>query len=403
MWVYLGCLKVIIQRNSVHMRNIFLLLLFTTVTLYVLNLRLVFNIDRFNPIEKSSWLALVIFILIRGVYNRFVIFYILYFILLIHIMLLGVSHSLYSYSVVFFSFTQIPIFFILCASRFRRQELENILLIFSLVPIYVAFVGLLYSFLGFADLFGIEYSTGIARLKGSTSSAYLASWCIAAVYASVKLLEYNKGVYHLFIVLVNLFILYLTVARVPLFICMVLSCYVFISSPHFAQKLKILFCMFSILILSFVFLLFSDNYLSRVGGSGGSGREIIWDYLLGEYALHFSDWGAGFGHQYILMPEDISARTSTVAAHNEYIRILLELGFWGSILFWLGFVLFFVGLYVKSLSASKNEIILALLLFLLFSYFDNTITSPAVFSFIFLVCIVNNSEGLLFNRRYQIV
>jgi|GEM_PF-4277978 len=380
-------------------RYFFIPMLFFTLLLYALNLRLALDIERFNPIEKSTWLMLSLLIILRGNYDKLTGLFILYFFVLVNILLVGVEHPIFSYQVLLFSFTQIPILLILCSAKFNKSELILILKFFICMPALICLIGFFYSLLGITEVFGVEYSTGISRLKGSTISAYLASWCIAAVYACLKVFDYTEEKKYLLIGFLNLYILYLTVARVPLFICLLIAAFVFYRANKIHGFIKfnatILGSAFAVLLILF----FADNYFSRLDGSGSSGRDMIWEYLLAEYELNFKDWGAGFGHQYLIIPEDIINLTSTIAAHNEYIRIMLELGFTGSLFFWFGFIVFFIRLYILSKSSTKHEILLVMPLFMFFSYFDNTISSPAVFSFIFLCFIVNNSDGTLFNCR----
>ena len=377
--------------KSALFRNAFLGFLLFAVVLYSLNLRVVFDLERFNPVEKGVWLLLAVLVVVRGNYNKLALGLVFFLFLLFNFLLIGVEHDQFSYIVFLMSFTQIPIFYFLCASRYSRRDLEGVLLVFCIVPVLIFFVGSVYSILGLGELFGVEYSTGVSRLKGSVSSAYLASWCIAGVYAAYKLV-FMRGNLFVFFVVVNLVILFLTVARVPLFVCFVLMSYVFLfSSPSVEGRYKLVFVCGGFLVLLVLVLFFSGNYLERLSGSGGSGRDLIWEYLIYEYNTNFSAWGAGFGHQYILVPEDISRLTRTVAAHNEYIRLALELGFWGSVIFWISLVVFFSRLYVSSRSPFRGEMVVAVSLLVFFSYFDNTISSPALFSFVFCVFAFNNS------------
>ncbi len=379
-------------KKNVLFDNSITILVFLTLTLYALNLRLVFDMERFNPIEKSMWLFLSLIVLFKNDYSRFTLYYIFSFIFLSSILLVGVSHELFSFSVFFLSLTQVPIVLLLCASFYSPKVLNNILILFSVMPIAVVAFGFLYETLGISTLFLYEYATDMDRLRGSSTTAYLASWCVAAIYSSMKLVQFKNNMRYYVFTLLNFIILYLTVARLPLFVSLMLSAYVFyFGSPYIRNKVKSVISVFGIAFMVFFLIFLSDKYTSRIESSGDSGRELIWDFLLQDYENNLKPWGAGFGHQYVILPDDIVELTNTVAAHNEYIRLLVELGGFGSFIFWLGFYSFFIMLYLKSRSEYKGEMLLSIVLFSFYSYYDNTIATPAIFSYLYLVFATNNS------------
>lgn len=69
-----------------------------------------------------------------------------------------------------------------------------------------------------------------------------------------------------------------------------------------------------------------ETILTRFMSGSLSGRELLWR-TVESVANQFPDFGIGLGHQILIIPEDISAKTGgTIAAHDEYLRLKLELG-----------------------------------------------------------------------------
>lgn len=370
-----------------------LYLISSTLLLYALNLRVVFNVDRFNPIEKSMWLLIFLTLAFGKSLSRGFYYFITLVLVLLFFLIFFVDYPSFSFSIFLFSITQIPIFFALINMKIPFENAKRIIFTFSLMPLLVVFFGFLYQILGIKAAYGIEFATGMPRLQGTTSAAFLAGWCIAACYSSFKLYSLENRIIHLLLYVVNLFFLLLTVARFPLLVTAVVSAAIFFQAKSnvFSARKKVLFFLFSCFFAFGLFLYFFESYSSRITNSGSSGRDLIWDYLLYEYEFYFKDWGAGFGHQYLIVPENLVALTSTVAAHNEYIRLLVELGLWGSIFFWFLTLIYFIYVIGFRVAGSKLEATFALFIFFSFCYFDNVIATPAIFSFFFCLFLINNS------------
>lgn len=99
------------------------------------------------------------------------------------------------------------------------------------------------------------------------------------------------------------------------------------------------------------FLLTAGNQiLVRIMSGTSSGREKIWG-VLQAWVERYPWTGVGFGHHGLLIPEHVARLTNTTAAHNEYLRLLVELGYVGAPLFLLGLLLLFFGSRQRSPSA----------------------------------------------------
>ena len=73
-------------------------------------------------------------------------------------------------------------------------------------------------------------------------------------------------------------------------------------------------------------VLFSDQILKRLNSNTMSGRELIWNEVQG-YIARYPRLGIGLGHQMDILSANATVMTHTVAAHNEYLRFTVELGY----------------------------------------------------------------------------
>ena len=125
----------------------------------------------------------------------------------------------------------------------------------------------------------------------------------------------------------------------------------------------------------FFLFFFGDAIIDRFLTGSSSGRDILWAYLTHVIDL-YPITGVGFGHQRFLLPESIVNQVRTIAAHNEYIRYTVELGYIGSILFFLNFIYIFI---TSIEPRKKSDVVISylfLLTFFIYAYTDNVFVLP---------------------------
>lgn len=110
-----------------------------------------------------------------------------------------------------------------------------------------------------------------------------------------------------------------------------------------------------------------NQILVRILSGSSSGREQIWR-TLGPWVDRYPLTGIGFGHHGLLIPEHVLRLTNTTAAHNEYLRLLVELGYPGQALFLLGLMLMFAG---RHKGGSRVRIVALLAVFFMYAATDN--------------------------------
>ena len=125
------------------------------------------------------------------------------------------------------------------------------------------------------------------------------------------------------------------------------------------------------------FMAFPD-LIHRIQSDTDSGRGPLWAALIHVWNNH-PYFGIGLGHQTLVVPESVLRYVLTIAAHNEYIRLGVEIG-------WVGLGLLGAAIaalmYVNWASPPKRGDLLfplMCLLFLLFSYSDNALSLPTIF------------------------
>ena len=214
--------------------------------------------------------------------------------------------------------------------------------------------------------------TGGQRLISLIIPAHLAAACYCAVLAAAFLARSRPLVYvPLFFVLVLIYLL--TGTRMPAAAAILAGGAVLLLQLRFASsRLALLF--YGGLLGVAMLLLFGEGIIKRFESGSLSGREIIWDAIW-PWVQSYSDFGIGFGHQQEVMPLSAFKLTNTRAAHNEYLRILVELGYVGVVGFYAGFLLLLASVYPRiSLPGYKPAYLMFCLSFLAYSATDNTLT-----------------------------
>ncbi|WP_283150421.1 O-antigen ligase family protein [Silvimonas soli] len=261
-----------------------------------------------------------------------------------------------------------------CAWPTPRERLL-ILHTLALVPVGMVVLGGLYDLGGISRVLTHDY-VGVTRLQGNTIPAFLAAAAFAGSVASAFL---TTTVDRRFILLTaaDLAITFLTATRMPSVAALVaVSAILFTGLRSGVWRVAIL--VYGASLLAGFVALFGQQLVTRMEDGGTSGRELIWNSL--QASLERYPWtGVGFGHHGLLIPENVSRFTGTVAAHNEFLRFAVELGYIGASLF----LLVFLGLIARMAFDARNGNRLAFVvsvgMFFLDSYSDNTFTATSCF------------------------
>lgn len=179
--------------------------------------------------------------------------------------------------------------------------------------------------------------SGGMRLTGLGHPAFLATVCMASVYATLIWFYRTGDPAELLLLAVNLLLLLLTGARAPLFFGVMVSGVTlgWVSAPHVSLRWRVfaLLGAGATIPVLIAFMLAGGlgevrifNLLSS-DATHLSGRETLWAAF--EEAIQGSPWvGWGIGAGNAIIPPDgpIAQLLRTWAAHNEYLRLQVEGG-----------------------------------------------------------------------------
>lgn len=202
-------------------------------------------------------------------------------------------------------------------------------------PVIVGF-GVLLNFAGIRPLFDVV--GGAARLQGSTHPAFLGGFAMTGVYASLLELYRDGRNKRLWTLVLNFVILVASGARAPLACALVVTASAFfgLRSVHFPTRRRVPLVLAGALLLPVMVGVATGgtsirllNVLSSEAGDL-SGRDIIWPYFIAAWnASPIFGWGVGAA-RFVMDPDSLIVKLlGTTAAHNEYLRMGVDGGYFG--------------------------------------------------------------------------
>lgn len=266
----------------------------------------------------------------------------------------------------------------LCAWPTERER-ALMLKTLAWVPLAIVLLGGVYEL---ADIYHITVNdhVGARRLQGTTVPAFLAAAGFAGSVAAAFLTTVFDRRY-IALTAINLVIIFLTASRMPSAAAMAAVVVILLSGLR-SGVWRLGFMVYGFAAVVGFAVAFGDQLLKRFSSESTSGREQLWGVLEGWLARY--PWtGVGFGHHGLLVPDQVARYLGTVAAHNEYLRVSVELGYIGAV----AFLLLLLGLLLRIAIDPRNSNRLAFVsvvaLYLANSYTDNTLY--ATYSFMILV------------------
>lgn len=275
------------------------------------------------------------------------------------------SRSLVSLSAFLLFFTALP----------EQRDRELILLIAAFTPPVSVLLGTIYEAVGINRLWMTDY-LGTRRLAGNMGPAFLGGAGVTGAVAASYLALQQRSRY-LLLALVNAGVTMLTASRMPSALALgVTGTMLFIESR--SAVFRILMVLYGCVAIAALFYVMGDQLMTRLSSEAMSGRDIIWNELK-TYIQRFPYFGVGLGHQMDILSARASETTHTVAAHNEYLRFTLELGYVGSALMGCAFIAMLVNLLCHPMMTKRWAFLLAVLAFFAYSSTDNTFSVPQIF------------------------
>ncbi len=289
-------------------------------------------------------------------------------------------------------------------SRLSRRWGERVVRVTALTPVVDVLIGAAFDALGIRPLF---VDSGGARLAALSHPAFLAGFALAGIYACLIELFRTGAMRWLALLFINLAILLLTGARAPTAygVAVVVLALALARSDAFprAKRLGVLLAIGAS--VPAVALFAGDltglrlfNALSSYADNL-SGRAELWPVFEKAAAQSpWFGWGLGAGNTIISPTSDIALVMHTWAAHNEYLRMLVEGGQFGRTLLMLLFALW---CYRNSAGLPRSDRIIIRLVFVAFACHaitDNVLISTSasvLFAFVSAVFARSGAEAEL--------
>ncbi len=287
--------------------------------------------------------------------------------------------------------SQSALFIFLLARPYEREQ-RMMLTSVALLPFLNVLAGCALNVVGLHNVFGTDTQLGTVRLQGSTGSAFLSGLAFAGATASALIWSAReRKAKWLFAVAGNLAISMLSGSRsgtvAAIGVALAIIFYSFRSWSQRALMVVVsLFCLAALLAVA------GEGLLTRVQNGGDSGRTLIWNDLKATLD-RYPGYGVGLGHIQDVVSAKVRSLTGTAAAHNEFMRMAVEVGYLDSALFWLFLLLLICASYWEAAPRQKPMIFWFVVGYAGYSYTDNTMVSIYV-SLPLITIIVGTSQPL---------
>ena len=329
-----------------------------------------------NVVEKVFILLTGVAMLATRPAQRGVLVLIFAMVVLAYLCALGTDYYGFEWRLFFGGIVSIVAPFILLAAEPNEQDRLLGLRVFAAWPIAMTLIGITYAVAGLAPIYQTDYM-GTERFSTTQGSAFLAGACFIGMFASLELAERRHfGYASLFVI--NLGVLVLTASRTPLALALAVCGIVFLASFKRFPLMKMLTPVYFFLGAGIFLTFFGSDLVRRFESGKMSGRDVLWGIIQRQLDAH--PWfGVGLGNQQLLIPKAITEQTTTIAAHNEFLRFAVELGYPGAAVFFaLTLGLFLV---VWNSAAVKRDpiFLVCMTAFYLFCLTDNVFSRPHYF------------------------
>lgn len=333
------------------------------VVLLVLNIGRLSGAFNSNPMEKGVFLVALLLLCLRAPLNKPALVFLGLASLPVFVFGALTSYSDFSWLrlvMAYVALLSVAGFYVVTPSR---RDSELILKSIAVLPVVLLLYGVLL-FLAFGTPLMMRDHTGAMRLSGATIPAFLAAAGYAASVAAAYLYCHTRKTAYFLLCVAALVVSALSGSRTPTVVALASAATVLFMRFSGVQRIALVVLGGTGLVLFLATA--GDQLVMRFMASSSSGRDMIWG-IVESWTARFPHTGIGFGHSGAVIPHYVSRITGTEATHNEYLRLSLELGYWGCALFLAGFM-FMCMAVVRRFSW---EGLLLFSLFFLYAYTDN--------------------------------
>ncbi len=262
---------------------------------------------------------------------------------------------------------------LLLAAEPTTSDRDHLLRTLGWMPIVMVGIGAIYDAAGLSPLWHTDF-LGAPRLQGSTMPSGLGTIGMLGVVACAIGFAVHGRLTFVSLGAVDFLILILSAARMSLALTLLVCAAVYFAMVRKSAGTLVLTIVFGIVTAAGVLLTIGQPLLTRFESESLSGRSLIWEYL-GTWLDKYPAFGVGLGHQILLLPEHVMQQTGTMAAHNEYLRLAVETGYFGAVLIFGGLVLLCLNLWASLRVNFQFAFLAACIAFFIYCRTDNAISS----------------------------
>ena len=283
--------------------------------------------------------------------------------------------------------------FALMTAQPESRDRDLVLLVFAAFPVLTTLLGGLYQLAGIGPMFALDTSLGGVRLSGSQEGpAFLSGIAFVGTVAALEVTE-RRHLGYVWLLALDVVVLALAGGRMAfgaaLFVCGI----GYLRSFRQVPLLKFFVPIWLASVGAIAFVWSGGDMLKHLTSTTLSKRELIWAALQRHLDAH--PWfGVGLGNQQLLMPADLKGQgVGTIAGHNEYLRIAVELGYPGAILFYL-LTLSICFMVWNSAAVRRDPMFLVCVVaFYLYTLTDNTLAAPQIYFILTVALFAGRGEN----------
>jgi O-antigen ligase len=297
--------------------------------------------------------------------------------------------------------------------RTPRRWLPRVIMLVVLAPLVTVAAGVPLQLAGIRPLVLAEF-TGAFRLQGATIPAFLGLMSAVAVMAAMTEYAATGRQHWLLLAGVAAILTLASGTRMATF-AVLLFCLIFLGAargPMFGPSRRLRLWMLGIVAAGLAGAVLGPTLIERTFGRGAAGggiyaagRDVIWPIFVATIEQH-PLFGQGMGTIRLIVPEDEVKYIGTIAAHNEYLRLSVDMGIVGVLLLIAGHFAWFRGEWRYLSRIERTAVAGFSVVMLVYSVTDNTLISlPSLLLYLWLATLLQRArtraeaEGRLPARR----
>ncbi len=351
-----------------------------SMAMIALNLETILHIEKANPLIKGVLILSGVLGLVRGRVDPVKLVLVFLAVFATFVSAMATDYPQFSWGLYFRSLISLMVFFIFLATTPNARDRMVVLLTLALMPPAMVLIGCVYQVMGLRPVMLFDSQLGAWRLQGSTLPAYMAGTAAAGAAAAMLLAD-TRNRRFMMLVVVNMLILLLTAGRMAALVGVVCCASIFFTRFRNSPRFKYGMVGLGLIGGALVAVTLASALIARASSGAMKGRDVIKTYLE-RFLQDYGDFGVGLGGQGTLVNREILVKIGTFAAHNEFLRLSVEIGRVSMLVVFACMVLIMLRTWLDKNIKRDLSYLLFSVMFLLFCTTDNALGRPEVFMII---------------------